>query len=274
MHASLGSTSPVQRRRLLIVVGIATLAMALALSSKEALNVWLTTGFVSGFVLLLGFSIHGAALWHLLRLSWWGTGLGISTGLLMPVMKTPPQQATGYQKEDDPEPTRSKLRGIAPKEIDENVLSSRGGLAAANRARRCRSVYVSGTAARSCCRTAGSPPPRCGCGRVHMARSVNRCTPPLLQCARCRFVQRRDLFASPSRRPFAYSVWCSLRLRYHLGIASRGNGECIGFRAKPSVVESQYIHFLSTGISRIDMTLQCMMSRANFWLYGACKRAV
>ena len=33
-------------------------------------------------------------------------------------MKTPPQQATGYQKEDDPEPTRSKLRGIAPKEID------------------------------------------------------------------------------------------------------------------------------------------------------------
>ena len=33
-------------------------------------------------------------------------------------MKTPPQQATGYQKEDDPEPTRSKLRGIAPKEIE------------------------------------------------------------------------------------------------------------------------------------------------------------
>ena len=86
MHASLGSTSPVQRRRLLIVVGIATLAMALALSSKEALNVWLTTGFVSGFVLLLGFSIHGAALWHLLRLSWWGTGLGIGTGLLMAVL--------------------------------------------------------------------------------------------------------------------------------------------------------------------------------------------
>ena len=34
------------------------------------------------------------------------------------LMKTPPQQATGYQKEDDPEPTRSKLRGIAPKEIE------------------------------------------------------------------------------------------------------------------------------------------------------------
>lgn len=33
-------------------------------------------------------------------------------------MKTPPQQATGYQKEDDPEPARSKLRGIAPKEIE------------------------------------------------------------------------------------------------------------------------------------------------------------
>src|SRR5687767_8955263 len=33
-------------------------------------------------------------------------------------MKTPPQQATGYQKEDDPEPARSKLRGIAPKEIN------------------------------------------------------------------------------------------------------------------------------------------------------------
>jgi hypothetical protein len=29
-----------------------------------------------------------------------------------------PQQATGYQKEDDPEPARSKLRGITPKEID------------------------------------------------------------------------------------------------------------------------------------------------------------
>ena len=28
-----------------------------------------------------------------------------------------PQQATGYQKEDNPEPARSKLRGIAPKEI-------------------------------------------------------------------------------------------------------------------------------------------------------------
>jgi hypothetical protein len=34
------------------------------------------------------------------------------------VMKTPPQQASGYQKEDDPEPARSKLRGIAPKEIE------------------------------------------------------------------------------------------------------------------------------------------------------------
>jgi hypothetical protein len=29
-----------------------------------------------------------------------------------------PQQATGYQKEDNPEPARSKLRGIAPKEIE------------------------------------------------------------------------------------------------------------------------------------------------------------
>ena len=37
-------------------------------------------------------------------------------------MKTPPQQATGYQKEDDPEPTRSKLRGIAPKEIEADRL--------------------------------------------------------------------------------------------------------------------------------------------------------
>jgi len=36
--------------------------MARALSSEEARNVWLTTGFVSGFVLLLGFSTHGAAL--------------------------------------------------------------------------------------------------------------------------------------------------------------------------------------------------------------------
>jgi hypothetical protein len=32
-----------------------------------------------------------------------------------------PQQATGYQREDNPEPARSKLRGIAPKEIEQEV---------------------------------------------------------------------------------------------------------------------------------------------------------
>jgi membrane protease YdiL (CAAX protease family) len=73
----------VHRRRLLIVAGVATLAMALALSSKDALNVWLSTGLVSGFVLLLGFSVHGAALRHLFTLSWGGAALGIGTGLLM-----------------------------------------------------------------------------------------------------------------------------------------------------------------------------------------------
>ena len=40
-------------------------------------------------------------------------------------MKTPPQQATGYQKEDDPEPARSKLRGIAPKEIENGPVPIR-----------------------------------------------------------------------------------------------------------------------------------------------------
>jgi hypothetical protein len=35
-----------------------------------------------------------------------------------------PQQATGYQKEDDPEPARSKLRGIAPKEIEFKMVNS------------------------------------------------------------------------------------------------------------------------------------------------------
>jgi membrane protease YdiL (CAAX protease family) len=73
----------VHRRRLLIVAGVAALAMALALSSKDALNVWLSTGLVSGFVLLLGFSVHGAALRHLFTLSWGGAALGIGTGLLM-----------------------------------------------------------------------------------------------------------------------------------------------------------------------------------------------
>jgi predicted ATPase len=43
-------------------------------------------------------------------------------------MKTPPQQATGYQKEDDPEPARSKLRGIVPKEIEAELLYQRGEL--------------------------------------------------------------------------------------------------------------------------------------------------
>jgi membrane protease YdiL (CAAX protease family) len=86
MHASLGSTSPAQRRRLFIVVGVGTLAMALALSSKDALNVWLSTGLVSGFVLLLGFSVHSTALRHVLTLSWGGAGLGIGTGLLMAVL--------------------------------------------------------------------------------------------------------------------------------------------------------------------------------------------
>jgi membrane protease YdiL (CAAX protease family) len=76
----------VHRRRLLIVAGVATLAMALALSSKDALNVWLSTGLVSGFVLLLGFSVHGSALRHLFTLSWGGAALGIGTGLLMAVL--------------------------------------------------------------------------------------------------------------------------------------------------------------------------------------------
>ena len=44
--------------------------------------------------------------------SLFGSNIGLA------IMKTPPQQATGYQKEDDPEPARSKLRGIAPKEIE------------------------------------------------------------------------------------------------------------------------------------------------------------
>ena len=33
-------------------------------------------------------------------------------------MKTPRSKLRGYQKEDNPEPARSKLRGIAPKEIE------------------------------------------------------------------------------------------------------------------------------------------------------------
>ena len=37
-----------------------------------------------------------------------------------------PQQATGYQKEDNPEPARSKLRGIAPKEIKQIGGKSHG----------------------------------------------------------------------------------------------------------------------------------------------------
>ena len=45
-----------------MVVGVSTFAMALALFTKDALNVWLTTGLVSGFVLLLGFGVHGTAL--------------------------------------------------------------------------------------------------------------------------------------------------------------------------------------------------------------------
>jgi membrane protease YdiL (CAAX protease family) len=86
MHASLTPTSRLQRRRLLIVVGVSTLAMALALGTKDTLNVWLTTGLVSGFVLLLGFGVHGAALWRLFTLSWRGAVLGVGTGLLMAVL--------------------------------------------------------------------------------------------------------------------------------------------------------------------------------------------
>ena len=55
---------------------------------------------------------------------------GIAQAIRRGAMKTPPQQATGYQKEDDPEPTRSKLRGIAPKEIQrtqEVVISGGSG---------------------------------------------------------------------------------------------------------------------------------------------------
>jgi hypothetical protein len=39
--------------------------------------------------------------------------------LIYKVNEDSPQQATGYQKEDYFEPARSKLRGIAPKEIEE-----------------------------------------------------------------------------------------------------------------------------------------------------------
>jgi membrane protease YdiL (CAAX protease family) len=86
MHASLNPTSPVQRRRLFTTVGVATLAMALALSTKDVLNVWLTTGLVSGFALLLGFGVHGAALRELFTLRWRGAALGIGTGLLMALL--------------------------------------------------------------------------------------------------------------------------------------------------------------------------------------------
>lgn len=86
MYASLKSTSRLQRRRLLMVVGVSTLAMALALFTKDTLNIWLTTGLVSGFVLLLGFGVHGVALRRLFALSWRGAALGIGTGLLMAVL--------------------------------------------------------------------------------------------------------------------------------------------------------------------------------------------
>lgn len=86
MHASLNSTPRLQRRRLLIVVSLSTLAMALALLTKDTLNVWLTTGLVSGLALLLGFGVHGAALWRLFTLSWRGAALGVGTGLLMAVL--------------------------------------------------------------------------------------------------------------------------------------------------------------------------------------------
>lgn len=75
-----------QRRRLFVVVGIATLAMALALASVDVLNVWLSTGLASGLVLLLGFGVHGAALRCLLTWRWQGAALGIGTGLLMAVL--------------------------------------------------------------------------------------------------------------------------------------------------------------------------------------------
>ena len=86
MYASLKSTSRLQRRRLLMVVGVSTLAMALALFTKDTLNIWLTTGLASGFVLLLGFGVHGVALWRLFALSWRGAALGVGTGLLMAVL--------------------------------------------------------------------------------------------------------------------------------------------------------------------------------------------
>jgi len=86
MYASLKSTSRLHRRRLLMVVGVSTLAMALALFTKDTLNIWLTTGLVSGFVLLLGFGVHGVALWRLFALSWRGAALGVGTGLLMAVL--------------------------------------------------------------------------------------------------------------------------------------------------------------------------------------------
>ena len=70
----------------MIVVGVSTFAMALALFTKDTFNVWLTTGLVSGFVLLLGFGVHGTALWHLFALSWRGAAVGVGTGLLMAVL--------------------------------------------------------------------------------------------------------------------------------------------------------------------------------------------
>jgi membrane protease YdiL (CAAX protease family) len=86
MHASLKPTSRLQRRRLLLIVGGATLAMAGALLTKDAINVWLSTGLVSAVALLLGFTVHGADLWPLFRLHGRGAALGIGTGLLMAVL--------------------------------------------------------------------------------------------------------------------------------------------------------------------------------------------
>jgi membrane protease YdiL (CAAX protease family) len=75
-----------QHRRLLIVAGFATLAMALTMFTRDTLNVWLSTGLMSGFVLLLGFGVHGTALWRLSALSWPGAAIGLGTGLLMAVL--------------------------------------------------------------------------------------------------------------------------------------------------------------------------------------------